>query len=211
VTTNAAAPVLRGEEGLDVGLDLDGEGNRPQSHRLSSTSGGYRGDTQLKDDINSEFIQGRDDHYHNTQYHGDGQVPVVEEDDNREETHVEVKIGPQHFELLKLLGEGAFGKVILVQSRLNSQEYYAMKVISKKLLKKKNNVSYMKSERDILTKVNHPFLVSLCFAFQSKTKLFLGKSCRCFCRRLCLFVSILCHASVCLWCLVDFPNSTQLI
>jgi tRNA A-37 threonylcarbamoyl transferase component Bud32 len=87
-------------------------------------------------------------------------------------TKVEISIGPQHFELLKLLGEGAFGKVILVQSRLN-HEYYAMKVISKKLLKKKNNISYMKSERDILCKINHPFLITLKFAFQSKTKLFL--------------------------------------
>jgi tRNA A-37 threonylcarbamoyl transferase component Bud32 len=87
-------------------------------------------------------------------------------------TKVEISIGPQHFELLKLLGEGAFGKVILVQSRLN-KEYYAMKVISKKLLKKKNNISYMKSERDILCKINHPFLITLKFAFQSQTKLFL--------------------------------------
>ena len=48
-----------------------------------------------------------------------------------------------------------------------------MKVLSKKLLKKKNNTQYMKSERDILTKVSHPFVVWLYFAFQSETKLFL--------------------------------------
>lgn len=48
-----------------------------------------------------------------------------------------------------------------------------MKVISKKLLAKKNNIQYMKSERDILTKLNHPFIVILYFAFQSNTKLFL--------------------------------------
>lgn len=87
-------------------------------------------------------------------------------------TTVEITIGPQHFDLLKLLGTGAFGKVVLVQNRL-SKELYAMKVISKKLLRKKNNVQYMKSERQILTKVQHPFLVSLKFAFQSETKLFL--------------------------------------
>lgn len=83
-----------------------------------------------------------------------------------------IVIGPQHFDLLKLIGEGAFGKVILVKNILNS-EFYAMKVISKKILKKKNNVQYMKSERDILTKLDHPFIVPLRFAFQSETKLFL--------------------------------------
>ena len=85
---------------------------------------------------------------------------------------VDIQIGPQHFDLLKLIGEGAFGKVILVRSRLD-KSLYAMKVLSKKLLKKKNNTQYMKSERDILTKVAHPFIVSLYFAFQSETKLFL--------------------------------------
>jgi tRNA A-37 threonylcarbamoyl transferase component Bud32 len=89
-----------------------------------------------------------------------------------ETTKVEILIGPQHFELLKLLGEGAFGKVVLVQNHF-SRRFYAMKVISKKLLKKKNNISYMKSERDILTKLHHPFLINLHFAFQSSTKLFL--------------------------------------
>ena len=85
---------------------------------------------------------------------------------------MKVVIGPQHFELLKLIGEGAFGKVIMVKNLLD-QNLYAMKVISKKLLKKKNSISYMKSERDILTKVDHPFIVSLFFAFQTEKKIFL--------------------------------------
>jgi p70 ribosomal S6 kinase len=99
-------------------------------------------------------------------------VETIEEGNEEDNLLVNVQIGPQHFDLLKLIGEGAFGKVLLVRNRLNKQ-MCAMKVISKKLLKKKNNILYMKSERDILTKVQHPFIVSLYFAFQSESKVFL--------------------------------------
>lgn len=40
-------------------------------------------------------------------------------------------------------------------------------------MKKKNHVSYVKSEREILTKLRHPFVVQLHFAFQSEKKLFM--------------------------------------
>mmetsp|Transcript_24373 Transcript_24373/g.35771 ORF Transcript_24373/g.35771 Transcript_24373/m.35771 type:complete len:671 (+) Transcript_24373:193-2205(+) len=85
---------------------------------------------------------------------------------------ISIEVGPQHFDLLKLVGEGAFGKVLMVRNRLN-KNVYAMKVISKKLIKKKNHVAYMRSERQILTKIEHPFVVTLKFAFQSEKKLFL--------------------------------------
>lgn len=101
-------------------------------------------------------------------------VKVVKDEQVKDDESFTMKvvIGPQHFDLLKLIGEGAFGKVILVKNCLDSK-LYAMKVISKKLLKKKNHISYMKSERDILTKIDHPFVVSLWFAFQSEKKIFL--------------------------------------
>ena len=88
--------------------------------------------------------------------------------------NVNVAIGPQHFDLVCLVGVGAFGKVLLVKSRLEANgKVYAMKVISKKLLRKKNHFNYMKTERDLMMKLHHPFIVSLRFAFQSETKLFL--------------------------------------
>jgi len=104
-----------------------------------------------------------------------GSAKAFDHDGRRDDNSgqgVKVAIGPQHFDLLKLIGEGAFGKVIMVRNRIN-KELYAMKAISKKLLRKKNNMQYMKSERDILTKVKHPFIVTLRFAFQTETRLFL--------------------------------------
>ena len=43
------------------------------------------------------------------------------------------QIGPQHFVLLNLLGEGAMGKVLLVRCILNNK-LYAMKVVTQFLL-----------------------------------------------------------------------------
>ena len=36
---------------------------------------------------------------------------TTDDTNNKDEELVEVKIGPQHFDLIKLIGEGAFGKV----------------------------------------------------------------------------------------------------
>ncbi|MBL1680396.1 hypothetical protein ELD14_28905, partial [Klebsiella pneumoniae] len=37
----------------------------------------------------------------------------------------------------------------------------------------KNHAEYMKAERDILTKVDHPFVVQLRYSFQTKYRLYL--------------------------------------
>eukprot|EP00640_Fibrocapsa_japonica_P000050 CAMPEP_0113935822 /NCGR_PEP_ID=MMETSP1339-20121228/2886_1 /TAXON_ID=94617 /ORGANISM="Fibrocapsa japonica" /LENGTH=866 /DNA_ID=CAMNT_0000938097 /DNA_START=60 /DNA_END=2656 /DNA_ORIENTATION=- /assembly_acc=CAM_ASM_000762 len=76
------------------------------------------------------------------------------------------------FELLCMIGKGAFGKVFQVRSRVDGK-VYAMKGISKRFLKRKNWVSSLKAERDILTKVQHPFIVSLQCSFQTSEKLYL--------------------------------------
>ncbi|CAM9657236.1 unnamed protein product [Scytosiphon promiscuus] len=67
---------------------------------------------------------------------------------------------------------GAFGKVLQVRSRRNGQ-ILAMKCISKKMLARRNHTAYMQAERDIMTKVVHPFVVALQCAFQTEHKLFL--------------------------------------
>ncbi|CAM9995813.1 unnamed protein product [Ectocarpus sp. 6 AP-2014] len=82
------------------------------------------------------------------------------------------KAGPGEFDLLKVIGMGAFGKVLQVRSRRNGQ-ILAMKCISKKMLARRNHTTYMQAERDIMTKVVHPFVVALQCAFQTEHKLFL--------------------------------------
>ncbi|KAJ8673508.1 hypothetical protein QAD02_004770 [Eretmocerus hayati] len=84
------------------------------------------------------------------------------------------KAEPRHFELLKVLGQGSFGKVFLVRKTVgkDSGTLYAMKVLKKATLKVRDRLR-TKMERNILVDVEHPFIVRLHYAFQSESKLYL--------------------------------------
>lgn len=45
--------------------------------------------------------------------------------------------------------------------------------MSNNVIVKKNSVAYLQAERDIMTKINHPFLVSLRYAFQTASSVYL--------------------------------------
>ncbi|KAL5196657.1 hypothetical protein ABZP36_000169 [Zizania latifolia] len=81
-------------------------------------------------------------------------------------------VGLDDFEILKLVGQGAFGKVFQVRKN-GTSEIYAMKVMRKDKILEKNHAEYMKAEREILTKVDHPFVVQLRYSFQTKYRLYL--------------------------------------
>merc|ERR1711978_193302 len=49
---------------------------------------------------------------------------------------------------------------------------YAMKILRKKQIVKRNQVEHTKSERKILQALQHPFLIKLRFAFQTDSKLY---------------------------------------
>ncbi|CAB3362156.1 Hypothetical predicted protein [Cloeon dipterum] len=84
------------------------------------------------------------------------------------------KADPGQFELLKVLGQGSFGKVFLVRKVVgpDSGTLYAMKVLKKATLKVRDRVR-TKVERNILVDVRHPFIVRLHYAFQTEGKLYL--------------------------------------
>ncbi|KAG6412232.1 hypothetical protein SASPL_124904 [Salvia splendens] len=86
------------------------------------------------------------------------------------------KLGPGDFEIMRVIGKGAFGKVFQVRMKGKSgggDGIFAMKVMRKDTIIKNNHVDYMRAERDILTKVVHPFIVQLQYSFQTKSKLYL--------------------------------------
>lgn len=63
------------------------------------------------------------------------------------------------------------GKVFLVREKQTS-EMFALKVLKKDNIIKRNQVEHTKTERSVLGYVKHPFIVGLNMAFQSKDKLY---------------------------------------
>lgn len=68
----------------------------------------------------------------------------------------------QDFETIKILGKGSLGTVTLVRSK-EDQKLYAMKAISKQLLRERNIVRRAQSERDVLRATAHTFLGKFLF------------------------------------------------
>mmetsp|Transcript_9799 Transcript_9799/g.21211 ORF Transcript_9799/g.21211 Transcript_9799/m.21211 type:complete len:656 (-) Transcript_9799:1629-3596(-) len=75
------------------------------------------------------------------------------------------------FKMIKVIGKGSFGKVFLVRE-IKTGETYALKVLRKDNIIKRNQVEHTKTERSVLGYVKHPFIVGLNMAFQTKDKLF---------------------------------------
>ena len=77
-----------------------------------------------------------------------------------------------NFKFLYVIGKGGFGRVWKIQSK-KTKVKYALKEMSKlKIIDKKSEKS-INSEREFLSKLNHPFIVNMHYAFQDKENLYL--------------------------------------
>jgi len=93
---------------------------------------------------------------------GDDITPLIENS---------AKVRMEDFDLLKVLGRGSFGKVMQVKKKSDGK-IYAMKILKKRAIIARNQVEHTKAERKILQQLQHPFLMQLRYAFQSKEKLY---------------------------------------
>ena len=82
------------------------------------------------------------------------------------------KVSLDDFTMLKTVGKGSFGKVIQVK-HTKTDQIYAMKVLKKDHVVRRKQVEHTRTERRILEEVEHPFIVSLRFAFQTTQKLYM--------------------------------------
>lgn len=77
------------------------------------------------------------------------------------------------FQILTQVGQGGYGQVYLAQKK-DTKEVCALKVMSKKLLFKLDEVRHVLTERDILTTAKSEWLVRLLYAFQDDKSIYLA-------------------------------------
>lgn len=85
--------------------------------------------------------------------------------------HGKKEICIEDFDQLKILGQGAFGKVVLAQKKDNSR-IYAIKILKKREILATDQLEHTLAEKLILSHVNHPFLVGLEYAFQTDERIY---------------------------------------
>ncbi|KAI8908983.1 kinase-like domain-containing protein [Gorgonomyces haynaldii] len=76
------------------------------------------------------------------------------------------------FELIKTLGTGTFGRVYLCKIQ-KTERYFAMKTLRKVEIVRLRQVEHINSEKNILAKIKHPFIVNLLCTFQDEVNVYM--------------------------------------
>ncbi|XP_039366968.1 myotonin-protein kinase isoform X2 [Mauremys reevesii] len=84
----------------------------------------------------------------------------------------ELQLQRDDFEILKVIGRGAFSEVAVVKMKRTSQ-VYAMKIMNKWDMLKRGEVSCFREERDVLVNGDKRWITQLHFAFQDENYLYL--------------------------------------
>ncbi|XP_029140887.1 myotonin-protein kinase [Protobothrops mucrosquamatus] len=84
----------------------------------------------------------------------------------------QLRLQRDDFEILKVIGRGAFSEVAVVKQKRTSQ-VYAMKIMNKWDMLKRGEVSCYREERDVLVNGNKRWITQLHFAFQDENYLYL--------------------------------------
>jgi len=75
------------------------------------------------------------------------------------------------YNIIKVIGKGSFGKILLVQKKQN-KEYYAMKCMRKDIILEYEKVTASIMEKTAMEEVNHPFLVNINDCFQTEDRIY---------------------------------------
>ncbi len=83
------------------------------------------------------------------------------------------KLRTNDFHVLAQVGQGGYGQVYLAHKN-DTREICALKVMSKRVLFKMDEIRHVLTERDILTAAKSPWLVKLLYAFQDEQSIYLA-------------------------------------
>lgn len=93
---------------------------------------------------------------------------------HRRRTPKRRKVSLDDFVLLKVLGKGNFGKVLLAKSK-NTNSLCAIKVLKKDHIIKNHDIESARAEKKVFllaTKAKHPFLTNLYCSFQTENRIY---------------------------------------
>ena len=75
------------------------------------------------------------------------------------------------FVTISVIGKGTYAKVLLVR-QIKDGGLYALKVLKKKYILEKKQERHIMTEKQILSAIEHPFLVKMKMSFQDEKKLY---------------------------------------
>uniref|UniRef100_A0A8B9KQ97 non-specific serine/threonine protein kinase n=1 Tax=Astyanax mexicanus TaxID=7994 RepID=A0A8B9KQ97_ASTMX len=84
----------------------------------------------------------------------------------------EMRLHRDDFEMLKVIGRGAFGEVAVVKMK-NTERVYAMKILNKWEMLKRAETACFREERDVLVNGDCQWITTLHYAFQDDNYLYL--------------------------------------
>lgn len=83
-----------------------------------------------------------------------------------------INVTLEHFEKLRVIGKGAFGKVHAVMRR-DTRKLFAMKCLDKRQIVRQRMLKNVLNEREILSRIDYPLIVNLRFSLQTPTDLYM--------------------------------------
>ena len=84
----------------------------------------------------------------------------------------QAKVKLEDFNFIRLIGIGSYGKVYVATKNCNQNKLYAIKKLNKDKINNNIQKKSINTERVLLAKLNHPFIMKLNYAFQTKKSLY---------------------------------------
>lgn len=110
----------------------------------------------------------------NKQKEGSSKMDGIQLDKSKQSELITAKmlINKNAFDFLYIIGRGGFGKVWKVCQKKYKKQF-ALKEMSKAKIIDKRSEKSIRCERDLLSKLRHPFIVNMHYAFQDNHTLYL--------------------------------------